>query len=424
MSSSTQNRIWSIGLILTLLVLLVPLGIGQSGVGATAFSDQIQFVTSVNMHTAGDVTGVSVTLQNQLNDTLVVTTGSDTGNITTISDTFNDTFIQRVHVCIAPNPCNSLEVWTTRTAGAGANIISLTTDALVIVATVVGVYRNVNAIGNATATTGAGQPSLTMLTAKSGSWVTGEILTSSIACPATVTASTQFLDRNQVCTANLGVLDLEDNATVVRNNLLMTFAPTNPATSFAVSMVELVAVDQSPQNPAFSTFCSTTNGLCVTSQYKLNVAGVSTRPTGNTALAPSTAYCTGITSTGLTTTNNDNVEGWATFGGNDRNITVATMLVQLFITTTAPSTVFGVGQCSASQTIIGSMTINAFPTQGTGAPNAYGGAINGYTALGLASGTWYAYIEITPYNFAGHMLWLDSPAQAYEFASVTIMEIK
>jgi hypothetical protein len=202
----------------------------------------------------------------------------------------------------------------------------------------------------------------------------------------------------------------------------MTFSPSNPGTGFAIGMVELVAVDQAPLNPAFTHFCTDTNGLCVTSQYTLNYAGTATTNTGNLAIVSGTAYCSGLTSSSITT-GATRIQGWATFGGNDRNVTGATMLVQLYITTIAPSTAFAAGQCSASQFLIGTSTI-VFASIGTGASNAYTVTVTGN--LGVIAGTWYSYVEVTPYNFgtAGHLLWLSSLGQAYSFGTIGIMEIK
>lgn len=417
------------------IIMTLCFGLIFSGAGGGIFNknDQIRFIAASSINTPGDVTFLDLpTITNQINDTIIVTTGGDTGNITTVTDTFGDVYARKIQLFIAPNPFGtSFEVWTTKTSLGGFNTIHLTTDNLIIVAAEVGIYQNVGAIGNFTGTTGNGSPSLTMLTAKSGSWITGQILSNGATCPATVSASAQFIDRGQICTTNLGVLDLQDNATVVRNNLLMTFAPGSPGTAFAVSMIELVAVDQAPQNPAFNNFCTSTNGLCVTSQYSLNYAKVSTIPnSGTVALASGTAYCTGITTVGLTSKAGKPIQVEANYGGFNRNVTAIIggpdIFMQIYVTTTAPSTTFAAGLCSASGNTEVATGMCTFSTSGgITASNACSIGMNGAQSGSTIGTVYYGFIEVTPLNLGpgvGHLQYNQVPLNANAICSLSMFE--
>jgi hypothetical protein len=378
---------------------------------------------------------------------MVVTTHMLLGDtIVSMTDSASDTFIRRFHETTNCFPCTVYDIWTgvylgvtgiPNTVTIQYSNISADSQNLFFVST----YLNVAGFGNTTGTQGSSnQGSFQITTEKSGSWIVGGAMMAGQAgnstCP-NETPGPGLIQRISGCGIQefpgIGINgDMEDNATALPNNTIFTYSEkwsnnNGAGVGFQMAAIELIATDKEPANPNFNNFCTTTNGLCVTSQYKLNyVRQTVLINSGTVSLASATAYCTGVTvSTGLVTTGGI-IQVWTNYGGFDRNVTGATMLIQVYLTTVAPSTAFGVGLCSASgNTEISTGTIY-FATSGTiTAANAYSLGTNGYCTVCTAN-TWYAFVEITPLNLgtAGHLQFNQVNANANTMDNIAMLEIK
>jgi hypothetical protein len=459
----SENRVYRrIVPVTIILMLCFGLIYSGSGGGITAntcttinnlCNDQISFhASAIGNSTAGSNLLTSTSWTAIQNETMVVLMTSLSGDtVTSITDSASDSFTRRYHATQLCLPCMVFDIWTGRFAGSTGQSNSVTmqfnnasdsSQELFFV----GTYLNVKALGNTNGTSGnAPSGSFLITTSQSGSWIVGGMFGTGQAGNSTCPGETPgpgLIKRVSGCgiqeSPGIGINgDLKDNATALPNNHIFSFADSwdnngGAGVGFMMGGIELLPVDREPNSPNFNNFCTTTNGLCVTSPYALNYAGTSTRPnSGTVALASGTAYCTGITTAALTTTGTHTIQVWVNYGGFNRNVTSVlggpSFLIQVYISTTAPSTTFGAGLCSASgngQVATGTLE---FPTSGgIVAANAYSMGINGVGPASAAN-TWYGFIEVTPLNFpvgTGHMQYNQAPASVNALCWITMLEIK
>lgn len=381
----------------------------------------------------GNSTLIDVTqLQSQphqivANESIVVVASGELNSVkvSSVTDTANDIFTRNVYTQSAST--TELEIWTTVTSKSITNIITVTWNVTNNAIFGASYYFNVRAIGNSTSSNGISSPStITLETIQSGSWITGGFAVSNPCSRFTVTLG---VNRGQSCQSivNDNALVSLDNSTTLPNNTFSTLQASYTGLSqFQGGAVELIASDIEPKNPNFNNFCTTTNGKCVTSQYSMNYAGVASAPnSGTVTLAPATAYCTGITSSALTAKSNRNIQVFSQWGGFDRNVTGITAVVQVYVSTVVPSTVFGVGLCSASGNVQVSSGTLYFPYIGTTGPAAVSSGFNGALNTVTLGTVYYSFIEVTFYNLgtAGHVQFNQVPGNANTFASISMLEV-
>ena len=280
----------------------------------------------------------------------------------------------------------------------------------------VALYQNIASIGGS-----VGQfcldcqgPPLTLVTSKSGSWVLGVTATGALPgtpqttpCPGQIVSdSAGFVTRSKGCSVPGGTDGVEtwvsDNATTLRNGLAVTYQTTLVAGILAGSVkveVELIPTDLEPQVDARS-FCPTSGDTCHVNMATRAAGGINTLQT----VANGVQYCTGITTLGLTTAATSNIIATMTYSALDTNFTFtpgtsgAKLLVQIYRTTTTPTTTFASGLCDSGGTVQpGGLSTITFVNSGTNGQyniNYYSTSATG-TAPTIASGTYYFFIEIT-----------------------------
>lgn len=388
------------------------------------------------------------------NDIIVVASVSLFGDtIVSMTDTSGSIFTKNLEVTGNGSPAFRYSIWTGFYSGISSTsnqvIIqysnnSATSQDMALIAT----YRNVASVGNragtVNGTTVASPLSFQITTSSSGSWIVGGIANGGVAGSQTCSQiapvpGTGLIQRVFGCSIQespgKGISgDLEDNATALRNNVLFTYSESWPVASTSLGgAIELIAIDKEPLMPNFNNFCTTTNGLCVTTQYTINYAKLSTAPnSGTVALATGTAYCTGVTTVALTSRLGKPIQAFSNYGGFNRNVTNVVsplgpaLLVQTYITTAAPSTVFGVGLCSASgNSEVSTGTCLFLGSGGITASTSCSLGMNGAIATSTIGTIYYGFIEITPLNLGvgiGHIQFNQAPGNANAMANIALQE--
>jgi hypothetical protein len=437
------------GLILVLLVSGLSFGTGTSGAGggqpnsctsSNGLCGPIQFDQAKSFTANAPIQQIITTpFSVVLNETLLVATYGN-GSAATVTDTAGDVYSRILYK--PENSCGgiclALSIWVTEFSGVTMPSIKVVMgDASHDTSIIVSIYKNVASIGNVTAAQfdSATSASLPITTTQSGSWVsldvnqneaTGECLD--------IVPGTGLIKRAEACANGETNQAWMDNATALPNNTIFNASASwnNQTSTNILGAVELVAVDKEPKNPNFNNFCTTTNGLCVTSQYKINaVQKVSGSNALTQSLAVNTAYCTGITTAAITTSAANNVEGWGNYGGDNLNLTSMILLIQFYVSANAPSTSFGVGLCATGGTVIGTSTIY-YPFSGSlSQANTLSASINGFCTNGStpcnSATTIYGWFEIIPEDFpslVGHVSYSQVTNQAYCMAKISLLEIK
>lgn len=427
------------------LSLILP-SVTSTGEIPTPANDAISFhATAIGNSTANTNLITSTSWIATHNETIVITLTSLTGDVvTSISDLASDRFTKVFHETQGCLPCFVFEIWignyfglsgTTNTITIQWNNVSSTSQDMFLAST----YLNVGGVGNATGITGTSNTgSFQIETEKSGSSIVGGMFNTGQAgnntCPGVI-AGPKLTQRIKGCGIRefpgIGFTgDIEDNMTILPNNTFFTYSTSwdnnnHGNTNFDMGAIELISVDQSG-SPSFSTFCTNTNGLCITTQYKMNFVKSTQANAINKALALNTAYCTGITTSALTTGSSPiALSLWGGYGGVDLNITGAKILVQVEISTVAPTTTFGVGLCAGSNTIVGTASWN-FTTSGSlSSTRAFSQALNGIFVLPTPNTVYYGWIEITAQNFPSGSLGFDQIVnQPYSMSFLMVLEIK
>lgn len=455
-NGSESSRRAIVGILFISIVILGDIISGAIGIASPALPigncspsnqlcDQIIFDQSVFGNTtlpASSMTSTSWTAT--LNETLVVIADSNAGGvITSITDTGADTFTRQMLLSQNPVPSQNFEIWTAKTKASTGTVstITVTWNFTTNNAFVMSSYLNVAGIGNSTSKqspTAVQSMSLNFMPAFSGSKIVGgtALSPSGVLTCNTIVAGTFLTQRKDTCSKNVITpeveVDVEDNMTVLRNTQPFTYSASWPGqgvggAAFQTGVVELIGFDKEPSFPNFANFCTTSNGLCVTTQYFMNWVNRGTGANAlNQVLAPGTTYCTGITTAALTTGSNPKgLEVWGSYGGVSLNTTGLKVNVGIIFTTTAPQTTFGTGASCVA--VVGS-TISAinFDTSGAlSAANAYTSSLTvASTFIPVASTVYYAFIIITPYGFTGHANFDQVVNQIYSTGTIQMLEIK
>lgn len=401
---------------------------------ATQKGDQIKFdrslVTNSTNISLSTLTSSMFTISS--NETIIVTTQSSLGNanVTSVIDTLSTVFTFAIREGTASN--GFLEVWGGRYLGSVSATDSVTVtwntpDTVMFVSTL---YKNVLGIGNVNGT--ASSPVVSSLstmltTGTSGSWIFGTAgATVGTAACQNLQSGAAFVQRISTCTGGGGIMDMmtvADNATVLPTfQKLIYLVSASTMVPIGMAEVELLAVDREPNNPNFNNFCTTTNGLCVTTQYSLNQVVAATDPNAlNKVLPVGTAFCTGITTAALTASNR--IFAWGDYAADDLNTTGAKLLIQLYISSAVPTTAFASGLCATGGAVIATGTISFGTVFGAlSATNTFTTALNGFKA-GVA-GTWYGWFEVTAQNFVGSLNMDQITTQVYGISSLQMQEQK
>lgn len=349
------------------------------------------------------------------NETLMVvasTSGSFAASqVSSVTDTHGDVFTKIIRVALPPGgvePGSDLEVWS------GTDGSTFVPNAVTVNwnessnAHLVQVVRYQDVASFGVTASRIGPPlldtTISVTASKSGSWLFGTITVLAIPadpvstpCPGDVVSdSLRFITRNEACSVP-GSTDgtetwVSDNATAVRNGITVPYAPNisaGNAVFFLDAEIEMIPVDVEPQSDT-NIYCQTTGDSCHNNAVT-KTSGINTLQT----LLLGTTYCTGITTTALTTTKTAILFGSSTYSGQSRNVTGAIMLVTFKVGTNAPTTSFGSGVCASGGLIFATTKI-MYQTSGL-TTTAYG--LNEYaqTILGSFSqnaGTYYAWDEI------------------------------
>lgn len=384
--------------------------------------DNIQFQNSTSSNSANSFLTSTSWLAGQ-NQTMIVVASSQNSffpprtRVSSVTDSIGDSFNLVIQVqansALVSEPTD-LEIWSGVVKTQLTNAVTVTwngTNANSNMVQVV-VYDNVASIGSSVSTTficpcSGSSASLSLTTSKSGEWIFGAIAVQSIPgtpqttpCPGQVGSdSSGFVTRNKGCSTPGGTDGVEtwvsDNNTSIRNSVTVTYNPQPISSAFGVDVeIELFPVDLEPNQQSLntSTLCFTTGDTC-----HVNMVIKSTGANVATNVVVGTAYCTGITTPALTTTKTTNLRISGQYGAQSRNDTGAVLLFQLEISTSAPSTTFGSGQCASGNTIVSAGKIT-FDTSGTtltlyGLNEYFGSSIGQF---GMGAGSYYAWIEITP----------------------------
>ena len=354
-------------------------------------------------------------------------------HVVSVTDTLGSSFSKIISRAItgAVEP-TEIEVWFSQVKTSfAANAVTVTWNGTNENSNMIQVvlYQNIASIGVTASQfsqtcTGTTCTPLPLTTSKSGSWVLAATATGAIPldpvtspCPGGVSAeSSGFVSRSKGCSVP-GITDgvetwVSDNATSLRNGLTVNYHPTITTTELlsgtAQVSVELIPTDLEPQIDARS-FCLTAGDTCHVNMAVRASGGINTLQT----VANGVQYCTGITTLGLTTTASSNVIATMTYSALDTNFTLipgtsgAKLLIQIYRTTTAPSTTFGSGLCDSGGVVHpGGLSTITFVNTGTNGQyniNYYSASATGITPA-LAAGTYYFFIEITVQLVgAGHM---------------------
>jgi hypothetical protein len=436
--------------ILAGIMLTVCIGIMFTGVGggiptptdictpSNQLCQQVQFDQVVYGNSSSSQAVLTSTVWTAtLNETLVLIADSNIGGvITSITDTGSDSFTRQIRISQNCPPCQNYEIWTAKTNALTGTVsaVTVTWNATTNNVFVMASYLNVFKIGNVTTTQGtATSGSLSIMPIYSGSKIVGGTgLSPTINVCNTLVPGTFLTQRRDSCSRAIVLseveVDVADNMTVLRNSQAFTYSESWPgqgSAGFQMGAIELLGFDQEPAFPNFNNFCTTTNGLCVTTQYKMNAVALATGVNQlNKGLALNTAYCTGITTAALTTTTGS-IEMWGNYGGVALNNTGAKLLIQFYVSTGAPSSTFGAGLCSSTGQAVKGTADLYFPVSGAlSSANSFSVAVNGYCST-CGAGTWYGWFEITPQNFAIGSLGFDQVTnQPYSIGSINMMEIK
>jgi len=434
-SPRLDHRVFAAGLIILLLPLGVYLGTASAGGGTIAtactatngfcVNPNISFVGGVTQNQtlvdAGSLTTPTWTPEPLHNETLMVvasTSGSFAASqVSSVTDLHGDVFTKQIRIALpagSVEPGSDLELWST----VDSSVISLNSVTVNWNESVnahllqVERYQNVASFGVQASQESTSNLNVTMAltitTTVSGSWVFGSATTLSIPvdpvstpCPGLILNSPLFVLRNDGCSTP-GVTDgtetqVADNATTLRNALPILYSPKFAAAQpFALDLeIEMIPIDVEPlqQTIDTSTLCAKTGDTCHVNGAS-RASGINT----NQNLLLNTVYCTGITTSALTTTSTSLVFGESSYAAQSRNVTGAILLVELKLGTSAPSTSFGSGVCTASGTIV-ILSLGKIFLATSGLTNtAYG--LNEYAtaivgSVSRVAATYYGWIEIT-----------------------------
>jgi hypothetical protein len=413
--------------------IICPVGQAVGSIGSTndtcvvplANTGPIVFVQRIFKNDTNGISVASLTTNSWTplqNETLVVVTSESTAfaksQVSSVTDLRGDVFTLRLRQEFVPGT-GDLELWTgTEPATVTPNSVtvnwneSLNPHLVQIVR-----YQNIagfgTAITRATSTQGQFNGTLSITTTQSGSWVFGTTSVLSLTinpvlspCPGTIISSgTGFVRRADDCSTPFitdgAETEVADNSTTLRNGIVVSYSPLiNNNTPWVESIaVEMFAVDQEPSHQVVDTsiLCHTTGDTCHINSAD-RISGINTLQ----VLLPNTAYCTGITTGPLVTTSTQLLRTVATYAALSTNITGAKLLIQVYVSTSVPSTSFGAGLCAAGS--VSAPGTIWFQTSGANAQynvNYY--ATTMYGSISEVPGTYYAFIEITPQNFAGHL---------------------
>lgn len=424
-----------------------PLGQAVSQIGTASdkcitTTDQISFDSSAVGNSSAFSPTQIATLSNAIQGEMIVAvlaSQSLVGGVS-VTDSLSDVFTPALTVRSSPDA--NLEIWTGFAGGTMPISVTATWNQTNPTLLMVASYKNAVGIGNKNFSQGAGitTSSFNITTTKNGSWIMG----GAAVFPAVVvtrcqaiTPGTGLVQRTNSCTGIGGAVqmwgDIEDNATVLRNQFIFTYSSSWVSTAgppdAVLGAVELLPKDQEAQNPNFNNFCTTTNGLCITTQYALNLAPKNTAANAlNQVLTLNQVYCTGITTVGLVLSGAHSVEMWGSYGAVSLNQTGAKLLIQFKIGVTAPSTTFASGVCAAGGQVEGTASIYFAISGSLSATNAFSTAVNGFCSNTGSpcntAQTVYGWFEITPQNFVGHISFDQVVNQAYSTASIGMLEIK
>lgn len=444
-----KNRLTLYGLVLLEVVAISFIIPSSSSTGevppnacAITFCGQIKYITSVSGNNSGlgvVTTSVYSALANQ-SMVVVGAVGASTivhTMISNITDSLGDTFTRSVIQQFAPGSLdgNNIEIWFGQTRVSGFNSITAKwnfTDGLGTQILQANIYNGVSGTGaiNSTSTLGAAS-SLTLKTAKSGSWIFGAVNFVLPLCPPPVIGtSPSFIRRIDTCqglnAVSVNEAESSDNATSLRNTFKLTYSPTGTSTQNDYAVVELVANDAEPLNPDFANLCTVTPTNC---PLHLNSVSLNSNPNAlGKALALNTAYCTGINTKPLTTTTGT-IFLWSAYSADDLNTTSAKIFIQLYVSTNVPSNTFGVGLCATGGNIVATGTIQ-FPLTGAlSLTNTFSTALNGVDTISgtaPAANTYYGWMEVTAQGFVSGSLGMDQLCSNVSFGlcSLQMQEMK
>lgn len=340
-----------------------------------------------NAQTSSNSISLTVTVPTK-GDIMIVSEAS-TLPTKAISDTQNNVFTTILNVSI-PNVLQSAFAAFTFPKLVSSDTITVTTNTTQVDETInIIFYKNVFGIGAITSTSNVlSGASISLSTIKSGSWIVGMTNIPTLNNLPIIVSSTGFVQRiDTVPPSNAGPeLDNEDTNSSFLDRQTVTFSPTwNNGQVAILFEFEIIALFNTPTGPSN---CITSGDSChVNTALKTSGANAL-----NQALHGNTIYCTGITTSGLIVSASAlNVILLGQWSGLDRNQTTQSVLVTLKIGTTAPSTVFGSGVCSSSNSGGATSVVANFAAINQAASPAFQ-----FSTTLPSAGTYFGWIEIKP----------------------------
>lgn len=346
-----------------------------------------------------------------------------------VTDNVGDVFTRQVKI-LGPQAlgdfASDVEIWTAFTNASSvtvkvvANVTAFEQQTVDTMAS----YRNVQQVGafNGTFTQALPISATNVTISGSSSWIVGGVFNDDNSVCGTVmghevqriTVSGTGLNCGDLADTNLSILStntrflFQENVTLRGPNTIIAALELSPAFIDQAQECTITSITTTCKPSDTDTFCPTTGDSC-----HINFAQVNTFPSGLRNLVQPNIYCTGLTSKALTTTATSDIHIDGAYTTRDANVTNQLIKITVQLSSSAPSTVFGVGACTGSATFTFTI-IQFYPFTSQALTTTFS-----FDVLNQAANTWYSSVSVQPLTTSVQVL-----QSGTTFSSITEVQLK